>query len=169
MFRTSALAAFATILALAPAAHADDLWRSQLEVGVFDAFHKANAGAFDLQLRPGWQLMNFGVFGGLMGTTQSALYGYAGITYDLKLGDHWLILPDAAVGIYGNGDGKKLGNEVEFRTGIAIAYQFDNGWRAGVGLHHISNAGLGKLNPGVEIAAVSLAIPLFGPDPANQP
>src|SRR5262249_2908676 len=38
----------------------------------------------------------------------------------------------------------------------------DNGWRLGAVLHHISNNGQDKKNPGVEIAALTLSIPLFG-------
>ncbi len=165
MFRGLMLAAGAAVLSFATAAHAeDDLWRSQLEVGSFDVFHKANSEAFDLQLRPGWRLWDFGVFAGGMVTTKGALMGYGGITFDLHITDHILILPDAAVGYYSRGDDKVLsfGSTAEFRTGIGAAYEFDNGWRLGADIHHISNAGLDKKNPGVEIAAVTLAIPLFG-------
>src|ERR1700728_1863341 len=165
MFRGLMLAAGAAVLSFATAAHAeDDLWRSQLEVGSFDVFHKADSEAFDLQLRPGWRLWDFGVFAGGMVTTQGALMGYGGFTFDLHLTDHILILPDAAVGYYSRGDDKVLsfGSTAEFRTGIGAAYEFDNGWRLGADIHHISNAGLDKKNPGVEIAAVTLAIPLWG-------
>jgi outer membrane protein OmpA-like peptidoglycan-associated protein len=165
MFRGLMLAAGAAVLSFATAAHAeDDLWRSQLEVGSFDVFHKANSEAFDLQLRPGWRLWDFGVFAGGMVTTKGALMGYGGVTFDLHITDHILILPDAAVGYYSRGDDKVLsfGSTAEFRTGIGAAYEFDNGWRLGADIHHISNAGLDKKNPGVEIAAVTLAIPLWG-------
>jgi outer membrane protein OmpA-like peptidoglycan-associated protein len=95
--------------------------------------------------------------------------GYGGITYDLHITDNILILPDAAVGFYQHGDDKNLGNTAEFRTGIGAAYEFDNGWRLGADFHHISNAGLSKRNPGVEIAALTLAIPLFGkPDETSE-
>ena len=39
----------------------------------------------------------------------------------------------------------------EFRSGIGAAYEFDNGWRLGADIHHISNAGLDRKNPAVEI------------------
>jgi len=161
-----ASAAAFTAWATLPAgfARADDLWRSQLEVGSFDVFHKGDSASFDLQLRPGWRLWNFGVFAGGMVTTKEALMGYAGVTFDLHLTDNFLIIPDAAVGYYSHGNDKVLsfGSTAEFRTGVGIAYEFDNGWRLGADIHHISNAGLDKKNPGVEIAALTLAIPLFG-------
>jgi outer membrane protein OmpA-like peptidoglycan-associated protein len=164
MFRGLMLAASAVAISCAGAAHADDLWRSQFEAGDFDVFHKSDSAAFDLQLRPGWRLWDFGVFAGGMYTTKGALMGYGGITFDLHVTDHILILPDAAVGYYSRGGDKVLsfGSTAEFRTGIGVAYEFDNGWRLGADIHHISNAGLDKKNPGVEIAAVTLSVPLFG-------
>jgi lipid A 3-O-deacylase len=164
MLRTLALATCVAAISLATTVRADEPWRSQLEVGDFDVFHKADSAAFDLQLRPGWRLWDFiGTFAGVMASAKGAVYGYGGFTFDLKLTDHWLITEDEAVGIYGDGSDKKLGNDVEFRSGIGVGYEFDNGWRAGVAIHHISNAGLGKRNPGVEIGAFTLAVPLFGP------
>ena len=96
-------------LSIASSARADEPWRTQLEAGMFDVFHKANSEAFDLQLRPGWRLWNFGVFIGGMATTKNAYMGYFGINYDLHLTDHLLLLPDAAVGSYTNGQDKYLG------------------------------------------------------------
>jgi outer membrane protein OmpA-like peptidoglycan-associated protein len=164
MNRLLALATCAVALTCATESQAaDDLWRSQLEVGVFDFDHKANSESFDLQLRPGWRLWDFGVFAGGMITTRGALFGYGGVTLDLKLTDHIVLLPDAAVGYYQHRGDKNLGNTAEFRTGVGLAYEFDDGWRLGADFHHISNAGLAKKNPGVEIAALTLAVPLFGP------
>jgi hypothetical protein len=168
MKRGLLIAAAAAAVSIATGARADDdVWRSQLETGMFDVFHKADSAAFDLQVRPGWRLWDFGVFAGGMYTTKGALMGYTGVTFDLHLTDHILILPDAAVGYYSPGSDKVLSFKAvpEFRTGIGAAYQFDNGWRLGADIHHISNAGLDKKNPGVEIAGVTLAIPLFGVQP----
>jgi outer membrane protein OmpA-like peptidoglycan-associated protein len=165
MFRGLMLAAGAAVLSFATAAHAeDDLWRSQLEVGSFDVFHKADSASFDLQLRPPWRLWDFGVFVGGMVTTKSALMGYGGFTLDIPVTDNFFIVADAAAGYYSRGDDKVLsfGSTAEFRTGGGVAYEFDNGWRLGADFHHISNAGLDKKNPGVEIAALTLSIPLFG-------
>jgi outer membrane protein OmpA-like peptidoglycan-associated protein len=165
------IAASAAFMCIATVAHAeDDLWRSQLETGPFDVFHKADSAAFDLQLRPGWRLWDFGVFAGGMATTKGALMGYGGVTFDLHLTDNLLILPDAAVGYYSRGSDKILsyGSTAEFRTGIGVAWEFDNGWRLGADIHHISNAGLDKKNPGVEIAAVTFSIPLFGKEGTTE-
>jgi outer membrane protein OmpA-like peptidoglycan-associated protein len=172
MFRGLMLAAGAAVLSFATAAHAeDDLWRSQLEVGSFDVFHKADSASFDLQLRPPWRLWDFGVFIGGMGTTKGALMGYGGFTLDVPVTDNFFVVADAAVGYYSRGDDKVLafGDPAEFRLGGGVAYEFDNGWRLGAVLHHISNNGQDKKNPGVEIAALTLSIPLFGkPQPVAE-
>jgi outer membrane protein OmpA-like peptidoglycan-associated protein len=169
MIRGLLVAASVALVSMASTARAeDDLWRSQLEVGMFDVFHKANSESFDLQLRPGWRLWDFGVMAGGMVTTKGALMGYGGFTLDIPVTDNFFIVADASAGYYSRGDDKVLsfGSTAEFRTGGGVAYEFDNGWRLGADIHHISNAGLDKKNPGVEIAAMTLSIPLFGkPEP----
>ncbi len=165
MIRGLMLAAGVAALSFATAAHAeDDLWRSQLEVGSFDVFHKGDSASFDLQLRPPWRLWDFGVFIGGMVTTKSALMGYGGFTLDVPVYDNFFIVADASVGYYSRGSDKVLafGDPAEFRLGGGVAYEFDNGWRLGAVVHHISNNGQDKKNPGVEIAALTLSIPLFG-------
>jgi outer membrane protein OmpA-like peptidoglycan-associated protein len=172
MIRGLLVAAGVALVSVASTARAeDDLWRSQLEVGMFDVFHKANSESFDLQLRPGWRLWDFGVMAGGMVTTKGALMGYGGFTFDLPVTDNFFIVADASAGYYSRGDDKVLsfGSTAEFRTGVGVAYQFDNAWRLGADIHHISNAGLDKKNPGVEIAALTLSIPLFGkPEPVAE-
>ena len=41
---------------------------------------------------------------------------------------------------------------VQFRSGGDIYYKFRNNVSVGVGVYHISNAGLGEQNPGAEQA-----------------
>ena len=71
----------------------------------------------------------------------------------------FLITPSFGFGIYDAGGGKKLGNNIEFRTTIEISYQLENKNRIGLSFGHISNAGLGDDNPGVEILSLSYQIP----------
>ena len=61
--------------------------------------------------------------------------------------------------MYDAGDGKKLGHDIEFRTTIEISYELNNKNRIGLSFGHISNAGLGDNNPGVEILSLSYQIP----------
>jgi hypothetical protein len=64
------------------------------------------------------------------------------------------------VGYFEKGDGKALGNEIEFRSGGEISYRYEDRSRIGIGIHHLSNAGLGDKNPGEESFMVNYSIPI---------
>ena len=91
-------------------------------------------------------------FIGFLGTDESAYYGYFGLSVDLYFFDCkcFLITPSLAVGAYEDGDQIRMGNTIEFRSGGDFMYRFRNNVRVGVGVFHISNAGLGYRNPGSE-------------------
>ena len=55
--------------------------------------------------------------------------------------------------------GKKLGNDLQFRTALEVSYELKNKNRIGISFSHISNANLGNKNPGVEILSFSYQIP----------
>ena len=67
--------------------------------------------------------------------------------------------PSFGAGIYDDGSGKKLGNDLQFRTSFEISYELKNKNRIGISFSHISNANLGDKNPGVEILSFSYHIP----------
>src|SRR5215472_6587027 len=90
-------------------------------------------------------------FVGAFGTGKGAFYGYGGFGFDINFFERFVLTPTAAVGYFTHGTGVDLGAHTEFRTGAEFDYRFDNLNRVGVGLYHISNAGIGKQNPGVEL------------------
>ena len=98
---------------------------------------------------------------GFLGTTENAFYGYFGLTTDLYFFDCkcFLLSPSLAVGGYEDGDQIRLGHTIEFRSGGDISYRFKNNVRVGVGVFHISNAGLGYRNPGSEQIIFKYHIP----------
>ena len=105
-------------------------------------------------------------FIGFEGTSDSAMYFLTGIYLDDNAGilltgetSNVLVTPSFGFGIYDDGNGKKLGNNIEFRTTIEVSYQLKNKNRIGFSLGHISNANLGDKNPGVEIISLSYQIP----------
>ena len=105
-------------------------------------------------------------FVGLEVTSSSATYFLAGIYLDDNAGtlftgtsSNFLVTPSFGVGIYDDGNGKELGNTVQFRTTIEVSYQFKNKNRVGLSIGHISNANLGDKNPGVEILSLSYQVP----------
>jgi lipid A 3-O-deacylase len=99
---------------------------------------------------------------GVLATNRDTLYGYGGFRAEARLGEHFVIMPVAAVGYWHRGDGKDLGAATEFKTGGEFAYRFSDGSRLGAAFDHISNAGIGKKNPGVESALLVFSIPLSG-------
>lgn len=120
---------------------------------------------FDIAYRSGYKLWIFKPHAGLMVAGDGDYYGYAGLLTDIYWGRHLVTTLSAAIGGYGGG-GYDLGSHFEFRTGGEIAWRFDNAMRVGVGLYHISNAGITERNPGGESAIMTVSLPLrslFGP------
>lgn len=128
--------------------------------GAFDVLKADTSAEYRLEYWSGYELLwIIKPFVGVMGTTDEAIYGYGGILMDIELGS-FVVTPSLAVGYYEDGDGPDLGHEVEFRTGIEVAYRFDNDMRLGVAFYHMSNASIGDDNPGIEIVEAVFSIPL---------
>ena len=103
---------------------------------------------------------------GIETTSDSALYILGGIYLEDNLGtlfvgedSNFIFTPSFAVGHYDDGDGKKLGNSIEFRTTFELSYELENKNRIGVSFGHISNANIGDKNPGVEVLSFSIQVP----------
>ena len=106
-------------------------------------------------------------FAGLELTSDSAYYFLAGVYLEDNLGQlftgdksNFIFTPSFGAGYYNDGDGKKLGHELEFRTTFEISYELKNKNRIGFSFGHISNANIGDKNPGAEIASFSYQIPI---------
>ncbi len=86
------------------------------------------------------------VIGGFV-TAKSATMFYSGFETNIGQDSIYLNLSSAA-GIYSNGDGKDLGNALQFKSEVNLFYRLGKSSRVGLGSHHISNAGLNSVNPG---------------------
>ena len=84
---------------------------------------------------------------GLFVTAKSASMFYSGFETNLG-GDKIILNLSSSAGLYTNGDGKDLGNILQFKSEINLFYSLSNTIRIGLGSHHISNAGLSSVNPG---------------------
>jgi len=105
-------------------------------------------------------------FAGIEATSNSAYYILGGIYLEDNLGQlfigkksNFIFTPNFGVGYYDDGNGKKLGNKIEFRTTLEISYEMQNKNRIGLSFSHISNANIGDKNPGAEIISLSYQIP----------
>ncbi len=143
-----------------PALAGDDPPFLALGVGFFDINDNEEAAEFRIEYRSARRLWIFKPFGGLMATSDAAVYGYGGILLDVFFGRRWVLTPSFAGGLYEDGSGKDLGHTVEVRSALELAYRFDSRARVGLSFYHISNASLADNNPGSEVLTLVYSIPL---------
>ena len=98
------------------------------------------------------------VVGGFV-TTDSGAYGYGGLQWDIFLTDNLVLAPHTAAGLYHQGAGKDLHDVIEFKSGIELGYECEDGNRFFVDFSHLSNAGIGDDNPGTETLVVGYSFP----------
>jgi len=142
----------------------------------FDGNEKNQATDFRYEFRSDTSLLDIGPkednffflkpFFGIEITNDSASYFLTGIYFEDNLGElfegdksKFFFTPSFGAGIYDDGSGKKLGNDLQFRTALELSYELKNKNRIGISFSHISNANLGDKNPGVEIISFSYQIP----------
>jgi len=120
------------------------------------------AAAFSLAYRAGPRLAFFYIRPslGLLVSNEGSVYGWLGLGLDLFLGRRFVLTPEFGAGAFSAGGGQTLGHVFEMRTGGTLALRFDDRARIGLGLHHISNLGLGNRNPGTETLGLYFALPL---------
>ncbi len=148
------IASFAT-----PAKAEGDLL--SIGVGYYDINDNEDAADFRLEYR--WDkplIWAIEPWVGAEVTSDGAVYGVGGILADIQFHNGFLITPSFGAGLYSDGDGKDLGNTVEFRSQIELGYEMENNARAGIAFGHISNAGLGNSNPGTEILNLYYHVPV---------
>ena len=167
--RTAWSAVLAAALSLAaPAARAD--WLTDLTgndpgllsagAGMYDFLHNHKAGEAraEYEFAHGYYFLHpmMGVFV----TNRKAGFAYAGFDLDLHIGRHFVIVPNASMGYYHQGNGKDLGEAFEFKTGARFDFRFDDASRIGIAFDHISNAGFSSKNPGEENILLEFSFPL---------
>ena len=151
-------AGLCVMLMLNAHARADDRDSVTIGTGVYDVTDDETTAEFRVEYLFGG--LGFQPFVGLMATGDGGAYAHAGVGFDLDVGERVVLTPSFAAGMYANGSGKRLGHTAEFRSGVAIGYRLENGSRLGVGVYHLSNAGLGSINPGVESVMLLWTMPI---------
>lgn len=144
-----------TLLLASGPASADEPAAVAFSLGLFDTAawlddkgdFEALEGGVQLRGRTDW-FWGLGPIVGVAATDEEAFWIYAGTRRPFALGEHWLATPSFAVSYYEEGDGKDLGHELEFRSGIELSYRFDGGSTLGLEYYHLSNASISDTNPG---------------------
>ena len=98
---------------------------------------------------------------GAAAANNGAGFIYSDLRHDFYLNDKWILIPSFGAGIFKDSEEIQLGNNLEFRSGLEIAYQFKNKMRAGIAIFHLSNGGISSSNPGTEALVFSVCIPVL--------
>lgn len=121
-----------------------------------------DGGVLDLEYHfaPRWQLGGGDIYfavAGMMSDPGDYFIG-AGLGAEFPLGDAgWFMQGSVMPGYYNaSGPDNELGDDLEFRSSLALGYRFQSGWALSVAATHMSNAGLGDRNPGVTMATLRL-------------
>lgn len=125
--------------------------------GVFDTAATNPPAEAGIELRQPISLRNFSILGGVTANEDNGIWVYGGARYDVEIASRWTLAPGFAVTLYDKGDGKELGQTLEFRSSIEIARRLSDRVRAGFVFYHLSNASLSETNPGANSAVLSLA------------
>lgn len=133
-----------------------------LGAGIFEIFEgDGKSGDIRLEYRHGEPLFwNLRPWAGLELTFDGGLYGAGGLLFDWEFSPDWFLTPSIGAGLYEDGKGSRLGYTLQFRSQLELGYGFENGSRVSLGLGHISNASLGRSNPGAEILSLSWHVPV---------
>lgn len=135
--------------ATSPMAAQDDP-RYAVSLGSFDIINGDTAGeaGFEARFAPWrWDLIPVA---GLTVNTDGGGYAFAGVRYDWRFARRWIAAPHFAVTAFEEGDGRDLGSVLEFRSGLEVSYELDDGSRLGLSFYHLSNGGIDETNPGSE-------------------
>ena len=128
-----------------------------LYAGFFDTAATSPPAEAGLELRRATALENLAILGGITGNSDGGVWVYGGARYDLTMGSYWSLAPGFAVTLYEKGDGKELGQTLEFRSSIELARRISDRFRVGFVFYHLSNASLSETNPGANSAVLSFA------------
>lgn len=112
-----------------------------------------------MQYRSNLKLWIFQPMAGFMVNGNGSADAYAGISLDVFFGNRFVVRPSFAPSYYHRGGGEDLGDKIEFRSAIEFAYRFDDRSRLGLEVYHMSNASLGKINPGEESINLVYSLP----------
>jgi lipid A 3-O-deacylase len=118
-----------------------------------------HALGIELQGRGPWRWNLIRPVAGFLTSSSGGAYVYSGVAVELPLPAGFQLTPGFAPGVVLASGDRDLGSPIEFRSSIELSVAAMDLVRVGLGLSHISNAGLTRHNPGVEVLAFSIAIP----------
>jgi len=132
------------------------------QVGIFDNLNGAQRYGLEYRFKSFSGPYGFRLIPaiGAAGAQNGARFFYSDLRHDFYLNSHWLVIPSFGVGIFKDGNNLNLGDTLEFRSGLEFAYRFNNDYRAGLAIFHLSNGNISDTNPGTEVLVFSFSIPI---------
>ena len=128
-------------------------------IGVVDELEESTFGGIDYRMLPFSKLDLIPALGFIY-KDGGASYTYIDLRYDFWLSDDWGLVPGYGVGLFHKDDEIDLGGSLEFRASLEVSYRFDNDYRLGLTIFHLSNGSIYGSNPGTEAIGIALSIPL---------
>ncbi len=86
-------------------------------------------------------------------------YVYVGLRRDFQVSDRWFATFGFDAGTFNDVEELELGNELEFHSSLQVGYLMPKLWRVAIGVSHLSNAGLGDVNPGTNSVTFRISVP----------
>ena len=98
----------------------------------------------------------FSPVSGAFHTAKGSTYVYTGVEAKYSLGP-LKIIPSFAPGYYEKGDGKDLGDVLEFKSELKIGFDISESSKIGYTYSHISNNDWGSTNPGADNQSITFS------------
>lgn len=156
----SLLLAAAIALLTSGEARAIDSEPWSASIGQFDFAHEEKALEVGIDYRFRRVFWSLEPIVGVGVTSDESVYGYGGLARPFELGQSpFYLVPNFAVSLYEDGDGKDLGQALEFRSGLELFYVLPRGTRVGVGFYHLSNGAMNDVNPGANSLLLRVVLP----------
>lgn len=137
-------------LVLSSPAFAEEQSAIALSAGAFSVFDSGTTMEAGVEYRFAPSVLDLIPTLGIAINADGGYWGYAGVRYDINIGQKWVLTPHLAIAAYEQGGGLDLGHDMEFRSGLDLAYKLNDSSRLALGIYHLSNNGLGDDNPGSE-------------------
>jgi hypothetical protein len=138
---------------------ADVVWQMGL-IGIFDHEARDTFASVELRLRKNWHQLR--PWAGLTLVDSGAWFTGAGLIYEFHLSPNSRFTLGSGPFYYSQGKDQNddLGFSLEFYSFAEVSWVWKRDTRLGLRLGHLSNAGLGRRNPGTEILSFVISIPL---------
>ena len=128
-------------------------------IGIADREAVDNFVSLEARWRRDWHHLR--PWGAVTVVDSGAWFAGAGLVYDIRLSHRaWLTLGSGPFYYTHEEADDDLGFRLEFYSFIEASWAWKNDVRLGVRLGHLSNAGLGRRNPGTETLSFVVVLPL---------